>query len=58
MSLSIPDIVLTTLAASATASASTVALASALAAGIILDAEARGGIRLIACMTLTILRLF
>jgi hypothetical protein len=61
-SLSIPDSVLSRLVASAAAAASTEVLAStvasALAIGAILDAEASGDVRSMACMTLTILRFF
>jgi hypothetical protein len=58
MSLSIPHIVLTSLAASAAAAALATTSALALATGTILDAEAEGGVRSIACITLTILRFF
>ena len=54
--LSILDSVLSRLAASAAAAAS--AMASALEIGVILDAEAGGDVRSMACMTLTILRFF
>jgi hypothetical protein len=58
--LSIPDSVLSRLAASAAAVASVevlaLAMASALAMGVILDAEADGGIRSMACIIVTILR--
>jgi hypothetical protein len=37
---------------------SALATASALAMGVILDAEANGGVRSMACMTVTILRFF
>ena len=61
-SLSIPNIVLSRLAASAAAAASVEvsasAVASALAIGAILDAKASGGVRSMACITLTILRFF
>jgi hypothetical protein len=56
--LSIPDIVLTRLAALAAVSASVVVSALALPTATILDVEARGGVRSIACITLIILRLF
>jgi hypothetical protein len=61
-SLSIPDSVLSRLAASAAAAALAEVLASAvastLAIGGILDAEASGGVHSMAYITLTILRFF
>jgi hypothetical protein len=57
--LSIPDSVLSRLAASAAAAASVEVSASAIASvlliGVILDTEAGGSVRSMACMTLTIL---
>jgi hypothetical protein len=50
--LSIQDSVLSRLAAAASAEVSASAMASALAMGVILDAEASGGVRWMACMTL------
>jgi hypothetical protein len=64
ISLSIPDIALRRLVASAAVaalagvSASEEVSASVLAIGIILEAAVGGGVRSIACITLTILRLF
>jgi hypothetical protein len=60
-SLSIPDSVLAKLASAAAAASvevSASAVASALATGTILDVEASGGVRSMACITLTILRFF
>jgi hypothetical protein len=56
ISLSIPHIVLIRLAASV--AVSTVVSTSVFATGIILEAEVGGGVRSIACITLTILRFF
>jgi hypothetical protein len=56
--LSIPDSVLSRLAVAASAEALASAMASALAMGVILDAEADGGVRSMACITVTILRFF